>query len=438
MLGGSSETLHLMPRPVINSRPGSTPLRVAIDARLSSGEDGGVESVTIGLVKGLSTLQDSDDEYLVLANSGEDEWIAEYASGPTRVIRLATPVRRRIKHRLAIAAPWLASPWRARPFRQSPAGPPRSDGTIERLNVDIMHFVNQRGFLTAIPTIYHPHDLQHLHFPEFFSHDQRQQRELWYRTLCEQAAMVAVASSWTKRDIQGQYGLAAEKVCVVPLAPPTESYAHPSSDELEETKLRLDLPDTYAFYPAQTWPHKNHLGLIDALARLRDERRVTIPLVFSGRQNEHFAAVKLRVEQLGMGAQFRWLGFVSTRDMQVLYSKARAVLIPSLFEAASAPLWEAFLAGVPVACSNVTALPEQAGDAALIFDPRDSDMMVEAIYKVLVDDGVRERLIVAGRRRVATYTWHRTARLFRAHYRRIAGRVSTSEDEQLLSAAPGL
>jgi len=250
--------------------------------------------------------------------------------------------------------------------------------------------------------------------------------------------MVSVASSWTKRDVLAQYALPEEKVRVVPLAPPTGAYARPTASEFAETVRRLDLPEGYVFYPAQTWPHKNHLALIEALAVLRERRGLLIPLVVSGRQTEHVAAIKSRADQLGIGSQVRWLGFVSTSDLQVLYANARAVLIPSLFEAASAPMWEAFLAGVPVACSNVTALPEQAGDAALVFDPHDLDEFADAIYRVLTDNDLRKRLTVAGTRRVATFTWDRTARLFRAHYRRIGGRVLASEDEQLLQTPPAL
>src|SRR4029077_12189294 len=93
---------------------------------------------------------------------------------------------------------------------------------------------------------------------------------------------------------------------------------------------------------------------------------------------------------------------------------AGAVVIPSLFEAASAPLWEAFLAGVPAACSNVTSLPDQAGDAALVFDPDDIDAIGEAIRRLWFDEQLRERLITAGHRRVQEFSWGRAARLFRA------------------------
>lgn len=114
---------------------------------------------------------------------------------------------------------------------------------------------------------------------------------------------------------------------------------------------------------------------------------------------------------------------------------ARAVVIPSLFEAASAPLWEAWRAGTPVACSNVTSLPEQAGAAAIVFDPHDLSQIAAATLQLWTEDDVRNRLIAAGRERVGSFTWLRTARIFRAHYRRLAGRDLTADDRELIDAA---
>lgn len=95
-------------------------------------------------------------------------------------------------------------------------------------------------------------------------------------------------------------------------------------------------------------------------------------------------------------------------------------------------MWEAFLAGAPVACSAVTSLPEQAGDAALLFDPDRPEEMAGAIARLWTDAALRERLIARARERVAEFTWDRTARTFRAHYRRLMGRWLAPDDRELL------
>ena len=94
--------------------------------------------------------------------------------------------------------------------------------------------------------------------------------------------MIAVTSTWVKNDLMAQYGISPEKISVIPLAPVLGSYPTPTDDDVEATKVRLDLPDTFAFYPAQTWPHKNHLGLLRALRKILDRGGPKIPFVFSG------------------------------------------------------------------------------------------------------------------------------------------------------------
>jgi glycosyltransferase involved in cell wall biosynthesis len=151
--------------------------------------------------------------------------------------------------------------------------------------------------------------------------------------------------------------------------------------------------------------------------------------------SDYFPVIERRVEELGLQDQVKWLGFVSTDDLQALYRLARAVVIPTRFEAASGPLWDAFAAGTPAACSRVTSLPAQAGDAALLFDQEIPGDIAQAVRRLWTDEDLRSLLIERGRANVARFTWDRTARLFRAHYRRLLDRL-TDEDRDLLDQPP--
>jgi glycosyltransferase involved in cell wall biosynthesis len=351
------------------------------------------------------------------------------------------PSQRRLHRMKAVAGrtlPPLAAAWRHRPRARLPwlqAGPPPSDGIVEGSGAELMHFTFQTGFLTRLPSIYHPHDLQHVHLPSFFSAYDRARREKWYGAMCRQARMVAVTSTWTQHDVMAHFGLSEETVRVVPLAPIIGEYKSPAAADLELLRKRLRLPSAFVYYPAQTWPHKNHVGLLEALALLRDSKGIVVPLVSSGRLGDYFPVIERRVDELGLGDQVTWLGFVSTDDLVGLYRLARAVVIPTRFEAASGPLWDAFLAGTPAACSTVTSLPAQAGDAALLFDPEQPEQMARAIESLWTDDALRSRLVERGGLNVARFTWDRTARLFRAHYRRLLNRL-TDEDRDVLCQPP--
>jgi alpha-1,3-rhamnosyl/mannosyltransferase len=137
-----------------------------------------------------------------------------------------------------------------------------------------------------------------------------------------------------------------------------------------------------------------------------------------------------------LSAQTQFLDFVSPLELQCLYKLCRCVVIPTKFEAASFPIWDAFLAGTPVACSNVTSLPQQVGKEALLFDPEDTGAIADAIQKLWTDPLLCKKLVAGGRANVTRFTWSRTVRHFRAHYRRIAGRLLTDEDWQILQAPP--
>jgi len=400
---------------------------------------GGVEQVIIGLASGLSTLTDGLEEYLFLTYAGADEWIRPYLRGPCRILTgpaaprqpmwkqwvgSTLPAVRDAWHRLGLLRRWRCVSLR------------RSDGTIEKNNIHIMHFTKQSAFFTDVPSIYHPHDLQHLHLPQLFSQEARIAREVRYRRFCEQARMVAVTSTWVKRDLIRHYGLPESKVQVVPWASVLSAYPSPSPEDLAAARQKFCLRDPFIFYCAQTWAHKNHIGLLEALATLGERCGVTVRLVCCGRLTDFFPKIERRTRELGLSDQVQFLGFVSPLELQCLYKLCRCLCNPTKFGAASFPLWEAFEAGVPVACSNVTSLPEQAGDAALIFDPNRPDQIAEAIRRLWTDEKLRRTLVERGKRRVSRFTWDRTARMFRAHYRRLANRPLTEEDRSLLASPP--
>jgi glycosyltransferase involved in cell wall biosynthesis len=418
-----------------SSHPHERPLRVAIDARrLREGFAGGTEQVVIGLAHGLSTLTDSPDEYFFLTAPPDDEWIAPYLSGGCRVLpSVASSAEPTWRGRLA-AIPALRAVWdRARPaLGRWAIRVPRSDGTIERAGAEVVHFPQQRAFLTAVPSVYQPHDLQHLHLPEYFSARARLGREVTYRAFCAQARTVVMMTGWGKEDITTHYDLPRSKVCVVPGASVLDAYAEPTHADIDATRARLALPEHFAFFPAQTFPHKNHLTLLEALTVARDSLGTTIPLVASGYQNEFFPRIARRIGELRLDTQVRFVGFVRPVELRALYRTARCMVFPSSFEGWGLPVVEAFHEGTPVACANATSLPEVAGDAALLFAADSPTEMANQLVRLWQDEGLRARLTALGRARAAALSWTRSARIFRAHYRRIAGRQLGEEDYELM------
>ncbi len=405
-------------------------LRVCIDARIDTGRFGGVEQVVIGIASGLSRLLDGDEEFLFLTHPEHEQWLLPYMEGPCRRLhprlgytrRKARAVRQALRERQPVVG-----------ARHSIRD---SDGTVEEEGIDVIHFPFQDAFATDVPSLYQPHDLQHVHLPENFSRWAYERRETIYRTHCERAKAVVAMTSWGRRDFIESYDLSEEKVWVVPGASVLPEYPSPGAEDLEEIRARLALPADFLLYPAKPWPHKNHEALLEALALIRERTGETIPLVCSGGAAREFDRVQARARDLGLEATTIFPGFVSTKELRGLYQLATALVFPSRFEGWGLPVCEAFSAGLPVASSSATGLPDLVGDAGLIFDPESTEQIADATQRIWIDEPLRRDLANRGRQRDQLFSWEKTARLFRAHYRRIGGRSLAEEDRILLAAPP--
>jgi glycosyltransferase involved in cell wall biosynthesis len=409
------------------------PVRVCVDTRLGSGLSGGVEQVVIGLAAALSRLEDGDEEYLFLAHPDQDEWIRPYMRGPCRLLHSRLPYPGQPG---AIRALRRAARERASFLSDRQRFVARSDGTVERAGVHVVHFAIQEAFLTELPSIYQPHDLQHLHLPELFSGRELRRREVVYRTHCERAATVVAMTSWGKRDLVSHYGLPAEKVAVVPWGSVLGEYPDPSARDLDQVRARLGLPDQFLLYPAQTWPHKNHERLLEALALLKRRDDLNVPLVCPGKGNRFFAKIERRVHELELGRSVLFPGFVSPLELRALYRLSRGLVFPSRFEGWGLPVCEAFAEGVPVVSSSATGLSDLVGEAGLLFDPDDIAQMADRISQLWRDPELREQLRERGRRRAQRFSFDHSARLLRAHYRRLAGKRLPEQDRILVSSSP--
>jgi glycosyltransferase involved in cell wall biosynthesis len=166
--------------------------------------------------------------------------------------------------------------------------------------------------------------------------------------------------------------------------------------------------------------HKNLLALIGALARVAPPDRPV--LVLPGYPTAYELELRARVQALGLEADVRFPAWVSDEELEGLWSIASASVFPSLYEGFGLPVLEAMARGVPVACSDASSLPEVAGDAALLFDPRDETAIAAALVRLLNDRELVERLRERGLARSLEFTWQRTARLTLDSYARALGR----------------
>ena len=401
--------------------------RIAIDAPIRYGKSGGVGQAILGLLRALGQLADGGELYTVVVESGDTmDWLRAYAGKNQRFVVKPRSFLQRVR-RLAERtwnAAWPSSRHRA----------PVSNGFYESLGCQVLHFPHQKFIRTELATIYNPHDLLHVHYPEHFTRPAIAWREAVYSEACRAAHTVVVASNWVKNDCVQHFGLNPDKVQIIPWGPPTQAYAEPTSDHMETLKLKYDLKQPFALYPAMTWPHKNHLGLLEALALLRDRDQLRVRLVCTGTIFEPFRPqIERRLDRLNLRSQVSFLGFVPEEDLRAVYRLCQFMVMPTLFESDSFPIYEAWSEGVPVTCSDVTSLPDQVRDAALLFDPHQVASISNAVRAMAGDEALRNRLRERGFERVKVFDWQKTAKAYRAVYRRAAGRVLSDEERWLLS-----
>jgi glycosyltransferase involved in cell wall biosynthesis len=309
---------------------------------------------------------------------------------------------------------------------------PNSNGFYESLGVDVIHFPYQVFVQSQVPFIYNPHDLQHLHYPHFFSHEEFAWREYTYRVGCQNACAIATPSQWVKDDVVIQYKIAPQNVFAIRYGPTTEWYDPVDNDVLYRVQHKFRLPFPFVLYPAQTWEHKNHIRLLEAIALLRDREHLLVKLVCTGRKNAFWPVIEKRLNSLGLNDRVRFLGYVSPTDLRALYHLAQCVICPSLFEGGGLTILEAFHENVPVACSNITSLPEYAGDAALVFDPFNVKSVADALQRLVTDADLRETLRARGGARARFFNWELTAKTYRALYRMVANRPLSQADRDLI------
>jgi glycosyltransferase involved in cell wall biosynthesis len=406
----------------------------------------GKSQVILGLVHALGKLDDGPERYVIVVQSEAlKEWLTPH-SGPnqeivvhpgfgdsggsydaggraSRVARalkgMVRPAVRRVQHLLSPPKVWPEIPV--------------SDGFVERLGCDVVHFPQQWFMLCNVRSVYNPHDLQHLVHPHYMSQIDLVWVEVLASAGCRFAHTVVAGTQWIKEDIVRQYATDPGRIQVIPWASPTEFFRDPGDEFLAAVlkKYKLDVP--FAIFPAATWRHKNHVRLLEAIAHLRDTRGLVVRLVCTGGRVARFwPEIETRLHELNLASQVKFLGIVPDEDLRALYRLSQFMVMPTLYEADSNPIHEAWYENVPVASSNVTALPDQVKDAGLLFDPRDVGAMANVLARLATDEALREDLRQRGRRRAKDFDWARTAKAYRAVYRRAGESPLTEEDEWLL------
>ena len=414
-------------------------LRIGINAQIPAGSGaGGIETVLRALTSP-GHLADGDEEYIFITHWADHDWLKPLLSERQKIVSAPKP----LPLNTAVQTNYFefikqnVMPFARRVKNFITPSPkisvPVSDGFYESLDCDVIHFPYQDFVHCRVPSIYNPHDLQHLHYPNFFTAQEIERREIIYPEACRAAQNVVTASQFVKNDIIQKYEIEADKIQVIPWSPAKADLKEFTKKDADELLEKYNCPTgSFMLYPAMTWEHKNHLRLLEAVYLLRERENLIVNLVCTGHKTDYYPQIENCLRELNLKNQIQFTGIVEYQELSVFYRLSQFVIVPTLFEAASAPIFEAWQHGAPAACSSVTSLPEQAADAALLFDPFSVEAIAAAIKKMATDENLRSELQMNGCQRLKNFDPERTAKAYRAIYRKTAGRILNEEDEYLL------
>jgi glycosyltransferase involved in cell wall biosynthesis len=295
---------------------------------------------------------------------------------------------------------------RRRAAPAAPAAPPTLHDVIRRERLDLWFcpFTNLEPGPAPVPSVITLHDLQHEFYPEFFTPDELAHRRAFYPRSCAGASAIIAVSEFTRRGAIDRYGVEPRRISTIWHGAAADLDWAGGRERAAEVREKYRLPGCYVFYPANTWRHKNHARLIEAVARYRGRHGDGLGLVLTGASDNGQRGVEASIATHGLGGVVRALGLVPRDDLPALYAGSAGLVLPSLFEGFGFPLVEAMLAGCPIAAARAASLPEVAGDAAVLFDPLDADDICRALETLVRDERAASDLVRRGRERSVLFS----------------------------------
>jgi len=371
-------------------------MRIGIDYTPAVRQRAGIGRILRGLVGALAEI-DPINQY-VLLTAGRSAKIAGTAF-PVNFHHCAIPLSERLLailwHRLRLPLPvnlWAGS-------------------------LDLFHAPD-----FVLPPVYRSrtlvtiHDLSFLRYPACADARLRAYLAQVVPRSVRRADRVLADSRSTADDLMTLLGVPAARIAVVYGGVGPEFCPVTNEAQLEAVCARYGLRRPFILAVGTIEPRKNYSRLVEAVARLR-QHQPQLTLVIVGAKGWLYQELFATIERLGQGSAVLFPGYVADTDLPAIYSAAAAFAFPSLYEGFGFPVLEAMACGTPVVCSNVSSLPEVAGEAALQVSPEDVNALTAALSRLLADPALRTDLIARGREQAARFPWSAAATTLLQVYR---------------------
>ncbi len=251
-------------------------------------------------------------------------------------------------------------------------------------------------------------DLAVYRLPEAYQRSRVLWWRLQYRYICRRADFYLAISEFTKREMTDILGIPAERIYVIPCACSEDMRRVEDPAALAAVREKYALPERYVLFVGSNNPRKNLARMIRAFDRMKERTGFDHQIIIAGEQGWRFDRDKA-LEGVKHREDIRFIGFVPDGDMAALYSAAELFVFTTLYEGFGVPVLEAQRCGVPVVTSNVSALPEVAGDGAVYAEPYDVESIAGAMRSVLEDKALAAELVRKGYANAKRFSWRASA-----------------------------
>ena len=367
-------------------------MRICFDARVIIDKLTGLGNYTYNLVKHLLML-DSENEYIVLINRSLTD-------------------QHPIKH--------LEQKNLKKRFVQIPEVTPQQQVMVPfelwKQKPDVYHYPNfDLPVFQPYNSIFTVHDLTYLKHRDLYI-KRRWAKNLYTKSImalgARKAKRIISVSTSTKRDLQEILRVPEEKIYVI-LEGLDECYFNGQCSQPEpklfEQYLGLKEEDEYFLFVGERRPHKNLVQLVEAFSVFKKRLPNNIKLVIGGKKYADYDKPEEKVRELNLTHDVVFLGYVPEDFLPTLYKRAKCFVFISIYEGFGLPLLEAMACGTPIITSNLSSMPEVAGDAALTVDPYNVEEIANAMQRLTEDLDLRQQLVKNGFRRVKKFSWQSAA-----------------------------
>jgi len=254
------------------------------------------------------------------------------------------------------------------------------------------------------------HDINFVHIPKDLKWSNRTYYNYFIPRYAHKAARLGTVSEYSKQDIMTTFGIPGSKIDVLYCG--INDFFGPVSEQVkQETRARYTNGAGYFIFVGTLHPRKNILRLLQAFEIFKETTGSDMKLVLVGREMYRTGDMYTFRDEMKFRNDVLFPGHLPDEELKKVFASASCLAFVPYFEGFGIPLVEAMQCDVPIIVSNVTSLPEVAGDAGLLVDPFDVDAIAGAMTKIYREPSLRQELVIKGRRRRTLFSWERTAGL---------------------------